>query len=326
MPLLMNAQWRGGSTVTEQLLFTTSMERLFILDEPAFAVSAVMRASALSHLRILPEEMRPTIAAANADALDCDFARYNKSALAQWQRSRGQLSGLPALQQASSSFKKLVHLCRKQRPELRALKTIRMIGSLDAFASSCRSRAQQCRTVQLLRHPLSIVRSRLASISPSSVHRRETDAKPDARSKGRSSISTASESSAALEIPEALRTRPDLSVSAICELMLRDVRAASEMQRRGEPILQLRYSDVLEDPEATARTAHAFLRLRTNESVLGDFVGRHFLSRRPHHRAGRSGAIEYSTVRAKQQCKRVVRAEGGPACEELLKLAPLFDC
>ena len=34
---LLNAQWRGGSTLAEQLLFTTTIQEPFLLDEPARA-------------------------------------------------------------------------------------------------------------------------------------------------------------------------------------------------------------------------------------------------------------------------------------------------
>ena len=46
--MLLSAQWRGGSTVTEQLVFTTCKEGVFVLDEPA-AVAKVL-GSSLSHM------------------------------------------------------------------------------------------------------------------------------------------------------------------------------------------------------------------------------------------------------------------------------------
>ena len=57
---LLNAQWRGGSTLAEQLIFSTTGASPFLLDEPAKAIWKVCGAA---HARSLPavsrDAMRP---------------------------------------------------------------------------------------------------------------------------------------------------------------------------------------------------------------------------------------------------------------------------
>ena len=77
MPVLalLNAQWRGGSTVAEQLLFTTiASKSLFLLDEPAMKL--LVRAEKRS---------KSSMAQALFEALRCDFHQYNRSGLVSWQ-------------------------------------------------------------------------------------------------------------------------------------------------------------------------------------------------------------------------------------------------
>ena len=72
---LLNSQWRGGSTIAEQLLFSTiASPSLFLLDEPAMKL-------------ITPADKRSTSSMAQVllEALSCDFHQYNRSALVSWQ-------------------------------------------------------------------------------------------------------------------------------------------------------------------------------------------------------------------------------------------------
>lgn len=56
---LLNAQWRGGSTLAEQLLFSTTIASPFLLDEPAKAV--------------WQDGEHHTAASANFNAFRCNF-------------------------------------------------------------------------------------------------------------------------------------------------------------------------------------------------------------------------------------------------------------
>lgn len=239
--MLLASQWRGGSTLAEGLIFTTSQQKLFLLDEPEFAVSEL----AVAHGRVLPNRLRSVVAAANNDALLCSFDRYNHTALREWQVQRARLTGFNTLRYRS--FSQLRLACQDRQPEERALKTIRMIGFLGSYLEECtRSKQHGCKTILLVRHPLAIIRSRTAILFGSS--------KP-------SSID--------------LLERPELQPEAVCSLMLQDVRAVQQWNRANNVML-LKYSDILLHPRLAAVQAHEHLNLNTNQHVLDEFVRQHF--------------------------------------------------
>ena len=92
---LLNAQWRGGSTLAEQLLFTTTIQEPFLLDEPA-------RAKWVEH----------DAASATYNALRCAFHQYNHSALLAWQHWRGEFAKMRRLLNFGA-FGELQRRCRE---------------------------------------------------------------------------------------------------------------------------------------------------------------------------------------------------------------------
>ena len=73
--VLLNAQWRGGSTLAEQLIFENTLLPPFLLDEPAMAR--------------WDDNKGHSVAAANLGALQCDFELFNTSHLLVWEHWRG---------------------------------------------------------------------------------------------------------------------------------------------------------------------------------------------------------------------------------------------
>jgi len=303
--VLLNAQWRGGSTLAFQLLFTTSKTSFFLSDEPAFAARALMRANALAHNQALSDTDRILVADANLDVLDCAFKLFDMRTLARWQQVRGNLSGQAQLQHAST--RSLTESCHTQTARARAVKTVRMVGSLRHFMRHCRhhSNRRDCSVIQLVRHPLALLKSRLAAM--------HLPIQPD---------------SSWSELTRETPARPDLNLSTICALMLRDVRVIADLKRRDEHVHLIRYSDLILEPARTAREVHAMLQVHSDEAALGKFVQAHF----PQHSAPvrHTERPVYSTIRhpavANTTCQQFVNLKQ-PDCAQLIKLAhPLYAC
>lgn len=287
--MLLAAQWRGGSTLAEQLLFNTSDERTFVLDEPAWAAWAVVRHGAGP----IPERLRPHIASVNADALRCNFSRYDHGALASWQRHRTELAG--GTSAGDGSFGSLHRACLGRPPHARAVKTIRMSGSLRPFMGECGGLgAGGCHVVLLLRHPLAVLQSR-----------------------------------SRLPVDKSASTTAD-SLEQVCTWALRDVRALSEASAGLPRLLQghesrhaiVRYPDLLSEPEKVVRRLHAVLGLRTDAASLREQALRNFGGSRDG-----SPPSPYSTSRSPRSCERLTSIDGVEPCRSLLQLVhPLFDC
>ena len=124
--VLLNAQWRGGSTLAEQLIFSTTIAPPFLLDEPAKAmwldsnnhkpatyappIHARARCTRAQHTAkrvhargkqrcvVVPEEkIHHSVASScvcrvNFDALRCDFSKFNHTLLLSWQHWRGEFT------------------------------------------------------------------------------------------------------------------------------------------------------------------------------------------------------------------------------------------
>ena len=248
--MLLSAQWRGGSTVTEQLVFTTCKEGVFVLDEPA-AVAKVL-GSSLSHGRVVPDAIRPEIAAANADALACNFSRFDTRALVGWQRERVHLTGLSA--HPPTSYDHLLQRCLHHKPEHRAIKTIRVAGHLKDLERILRG--ENVRVIQLLRHPISLLRSRIAAITATESPTQaptglETGLQRESQRESQTESGRMSPR-ISLAIPKRLRGRADLNLTHVCGLLLRDVITAYQMRRRGQRILLLRSTPAPPPPASTA--------------------------------------------------------------------------
>jgi hypothetical protein len=176
---VLNAQWRGGSTLAEQLIFSTTIAPPFVLDEPAKA----MWLDSNNH----------RVSSVNFNALRCDFSQFNHTLLLNWQHWRKlppgshPLSSCPYRVHAPDSLATTSHTggeFTRQRKLLnhksfedmrrkcfnagngghvRAVKTIRMTGELDLFSKNCvRERTDgnySCLLIQLIRHPLSTLKS-----------------------------------------------------------------------------------------------------------------------------------------------------------------------
>ena len=151
---LLNAQWRGGSTLAEQLIFSTTVAPPFLLDEPA---------KAMWH-----DENHHTVASVLFNALRCDFSQYNHTHLLAWQHWRGEFTKQRKLLNYNS-FAQMRRYCQRAGTggRVRAVKTIRMTGTLSAVAKSCvRERSEgnySCVLIQLVRHPLSTLKSERSS-------------------------------------------------------------------------------------------------------------------------------------------------------------------
>ena len=147
---LLNAQWRGGSTLAEQLIFSTTIAPPFLLDEPAKAMWL--------------DDNRHKVSTVNFDALRCDFSKFNHTLLLSWQHWRGEFTRQRKLLNYRS-FEDLRRRCftAGNGGHVRALKTIRMTGELDLIAKNCmRERTDgnySCLLIQMIRHPLSTLKS-----------------------------------------------------------------------------------------------------------------------------------------------------------------------
>ena len=237
---LLNAVWRGGSTMAEQLLFSTTVTPPFLLDEPANAR--------------WPQHSAVT---SNLHALCCDFSQHNVTQLLRWEYWRGMLSD----QVRALSYDSLADL--KQHchgSSVRAVKTIRMKGELASFAEACRELASghgsgesglnvSCVIIQLVRHP----RTTLISQSP-------FNKTLDADSLCRPILQDVR----AAEALQAERVELEAAASAS---------ASAHAALVALPRVSLvKYDELLSAPEATVRAIHAQLRVRTSPAKLASFL------------------------------------------------------
>ena len=112
---------RGGSTLAEQLIFSTTIAPPFLLDEPAKAMWL--------------DENNHKISTVNWDALRCDFSKFNHTLLLNWQHWRGEFTRQRKLLNYRS-FEEMRRRCFSagNGGHLRAVKTIRQSGELDLVA------------------------------------------------------------------------------------------------------------------------------------------------------------------------------------------------
>lgn len=305
--------------MSEQLLFTTTTGPVFLLDEPA-AASHQFMAAFDSHT--FTQDVRDNVAAANVEALCCNFVAFNSSFLQRWQGVRGDASGLSLLRE-DRTFAELQHACSSAQS--RALKSIRMIGSLGTFfhlvmgnAGRCLHEPGQVRVVMLVRHPFALMRSR--------------NSHQDALTGGAS---------------------PNQNTTHLCHSILTDVRALLEQDafvvtttpsppaapaparchsgnsRYGHGCHALvKYSDLIQSPELVALRLHAQLGLLTDETALRQFVASHFLSEESatEHLRDQSLNDGLKTERLARRCSSLTPLEGDD-CSSLLELLhPLYDC
>ena len=122
--VLLNAQWRGGSTLAEQLIFSTTIAPPFLLDEPAKAMWL--------------DDNNHKISTVNFDALRCDFSKFNHTLLLNWQHWRGEFTRQRKLLNYRT-FEEMRRRCFSagNGGHVRAVKTIRMSGELDILSKNC---------------------------------------------------------------------------------------------------------------------------------------------------------------------------------------------
>lgn len=204
---LLNAQWRGGSTLAEQLFFSTTIAPPFLLDEPAKAMWL--------------DDNRHKVSSVNFNALRCDFSQFNHTHLLSWQHWRGEYTRQRRLLN-HRSFAEMRRRCFTggNGGGLRALKTIRMTGELELFAKKCQHEKgdtganYSCVLIQLVRHPLSTVRSE-----------RNSARLPQARGVLNPTLVAPGQSTAWMEGRTA-------NMTGFCEPILKDLKAALSMQQR----------------------------------------------------------------------------------------------
>eukprot|EP00310_Coccolithus_braarudii_P018909 CAMPEP_0183334600 /NCGR_PEP_ID=MMETSP0164_2-20130417/3167_1 /TAXON_ID=221442 /ORGANISM="Coccolithus pelagicus ssp braarudi, Strain PLY182g" /LENGTH=532 /DNA_ID=CAMNT_0025503779 /DNA_START=48 /DNA_END=1643 /DNA_ORIENTATION=+ len=280
--VLLNAQWRGGSTIAEQLLFTTTNATSFVLDEPA--------------AKLFRQKNATATATALFEALRCDFHQYNHTSLVKWQHWRGEFTEQKeSLHHAS--FDAMRRKCRSTRVQLRAIKTIRANGGLGRIANECLNQGSRgrhadfsCVLIELVRHPMATARSELSS------HRLDLQTR-SARLLRNPRQAREANLTKQKDV-EAQRDRLALakgaSLDSLCEAMLKDIKAVYGHQRRLERLslrkpvdswerqlqqlrtVVLRYDEIVADPAAVARRMHALMQVRTDEDRLSKFVLDHF--------------------------------------------------
>ena len=264
---VLNAQWRGGSTLAEQLIFSTTVSPPFLLDEPARAMWI--------------DENKHKVSAANFNALRCDFSQFNHSLLVTWQHWRGEFTRQRKLLH-HSSFEELKRRCvlSGNGGHVRAIKTIRMVGELDAFGRHCqRERSTgnySCLLIQLVRHPMATLRSE-----------RQSATLPQAQS------ATPGNAAGALTPGHGSRTWMAMRVdnlSSFCEPILHDLHYALALQRRRQRavrlhrpdadavprVLILKYDDLLRRPAEVVTEAHELMHVVTSRPKLAIFLKAHF--------------------------------------------------
>jgi len=356
---LLNAQWRGGSTLAEQLLFSTTVSSPFLLDEPAKA--------------IWQDQNHHSPALANFNALRCDFHQFNHSLLLSWQHWRGEFTAQRRLLHFKS-FADLQRRCHNAGHSgyLRAIKTIRMTGELAHVGREClRHRTDgsnfTCVLLQLVRHPLSTLKSELASSQLSLQAMNYT------RGTSQTEIGTA--------IWAESRAR---NMTEFCAPILKDVKAVRALQRRRTKALRradelqriaqhghgrmrlveeqlekvrreleklpkamlIRYDDLIRQPETVVRAAHALMQVYTSRAKLVSFIRTHLdahynstgtsalsnVNYSSHHseiprRMRNRLKVEFGTVRPPRTCNTLQPMLDWPVCAELVRLMhPLYMC
>lgn len=248
---LLNAQWRGGSTLAEQLIFSTTIAPPFLLDEPAKA----MWLDTNNHL----------VSTVNFDALRCDFSKFNHTLLLNWQHWRGEFTRQRKLLNYRS-FEEMRRRCFSagNGGHVRAVKTIRMQGELDQVGRQCmRERTDgnySCLLLQLVRHPMATLRSE-----------RHSSRLPQARGV----------KNPTLVAPGGVKAWMDSragNMSGFCEPILKDVQYALALKRRKArlerngklavartipDVMILKYDDLIRRPLDVVKEAHAMLSVFT---------------------------------------------------------------
>lgn len=341
---LLNAQWRGGSTLAEQLIFSTTISPPFLLDEPAKA----MWLDVNNHL----------VSTVNFDALRCDFSKFNHTLLLSWQHWRGEFTRQRKLLNYRS-FDEMRRRCftAGNGGHVRAVKTIRMQGELDLVGRACAKQREDgsnysCLLIQLVRHPLSTLRSE-----------RQSSRLPQARGVKHPGIVAPGGRQAWMDSRAG-------NLSGFCEPILKDVKYAMSLKRRKEralrngklalasaipDVLILKYDELLRHPFDVVRNAHGLLNVYTSAPKLSAFVKAHLDpnytvagpasiplpatgsplvsmanltgGKAVVHKLRKRLKTEFGTVRAPRRCETVQPMEEWPACAELLQLLhPVFVC
>ena len=340
---LLNAQWRGGSTLAEQLIFSTTLAPPFLLDEPAKA----MWIDPNNHL----------ISTVNLDALRCDFSKFNHTLLLSWQHWRGEFTRQRKLLNYRS-FDEMRRRCftAGNGGHVRGVKTIRMTGELELFSKNCmRERADtganySCVLIQLVRHPLSTLRSE-----------RNSARLPQARGVKNPTVIAPGGEGAWIDARSG-------NMSSFCDPLLKDLQHALALQRRRRRLLSkgksvdhlpqvliLKYDDLLRRPLEVVREAHEMLQVYTSTPKLTAFVKAHLDPNYTVHTVGTAGLpvdapvvsmanlsasgkgvvhkvrkrlkTEFGTVRPPRRCEIMQSMDAWPSCAELLRLLhPLYLC
>jgi len=241
--VLLNAQWRGGSTITEQLIFSTTASPVFLLDEPA----AHFRPCAADHRG--PCHSRDDKARYLAAALSCDWSNFDAPALVRWQHWRGVFSRLPELLDhdgwQTGDFSAMRARCDAAgiRGGVRAAKLIRGRGLVAPFARACAASAvvrsdfarvapaAPCLVIELVRHPVATLRSQKHSKQiekgrPPRARRRDAGAGRESRVRGAQGVSPPRLAAGASETAGLEGELEDF-----CAPILEDVRAVRSLQR-----------------------------------------------------------------------------------------------
>jgi len=337
MLALLNAQWRGGSTLAEQLIFSTTIAPPFLLDEPAKA----MWFDANNH----------KVSTVNFDALRCDFSKFNHTLLLSWQHWRGEFTR----QRKLLNYKTFADMRRRcfsagNGGHLRAVKTIRMTGDLSDIARACQRERNDgnysCVLLQLVRHPLSTLRSEQHSARL-----------PQARGVKNPTLIAPGGEAAWIDS----RTG---NMSAFCAPLLKDVILAMSLQRRrkrlerkGLPadhlpqVAVLKYDDLLRRPHEVVKEVHGMLQAYTSTPKLTAFIKGHLDpnytvasrelpvaaavvsmanvsgGRKVVHKLRKRLKTEFGTVRPPRSCDKMQPMDEWPECAELLRmLHPLYLC
>jgi len=334
--VLLNAQWRGGSTLAEQLIFSTTIAPPFLLDEPAKAMWL--------------DDNNHKISTVNFDALRCDFSKFNHTLLLNWQHWRGEFTRQRKLLNYRT-FEEMRRRCFSagNGGHVRAVKTIRMSGELDILSKNCmRERTvgnYSCILIQLIRHPLSTLRSELHSARL-----------PQARGVKNPTLIAPGGEQAWIDSRAG-------NMSSFCAPLLKDLQFALGLQRRRArlenkgksvehlpQVLVLKYDELLRSPLDVVKRAHDMLGVFTSQPKLTAFVKSHL---DPNYTVSRDMPVdapvvsmrnvsggkvvvhklrkrlktEFGTVRPPRSCDQLVSMGNSPDCAEMLRLLhPLYVC
>ena len=274
MLALLNAQWRGGSTLAEQLIFSTTIAPPFLLDEPAKAMWF--------------DENNHKVSTVNFDALRCDFSKFNHTLLLSWQHWRGEFTR----QRKLLNYKTFADMRRRcfsagNGGHLRAVKTIRMTGDLSDIVRSCqRERADgnySCVLIQLVRHPLSTLKSE-----------QHSSKLPQARGVKNPTIIAPGGNAAWIDSRKG-------NMSSFCAPLLKDVllaqglaRRRKRLERKGAAfdhlpnVIVLKYDDLLRRPLEVVKEVHPMLQARAGSRPIAPsrlcHLDCHRLRHREYHR------------------------------------------